>query len=86
MPILMVPLEEARAMSVLRPAALLLVRGTEIGLMATRLSIWGPVLSLALLTPDAQGQHETGVQLRAYSAAMARAVTRTCLDDRHLLQ
>ena len=68
MPILIAPLEEARAASVLRTAAFLCVRGSEIWVFATRLSIWGPVLSLALLIPGAQRHYHIGVELRAYSA------------------
>ena len=68
MPILIVPLEEARATSVLRPAAFLCVRGSEIWVMAARLSIWRPELSLELLIPGAQRQYQIGVELRAYSA------------------
>ena len=54
MPILMWPLEEARAIRVVRPAALLCLRGSEIGVMAARLSILGPGTSLERIIPGAQ--------------------------------
>ena len=54
MPILMWPLEEARAAIVLRPATFVLLLTAVSGVMATHLSILGPGRLFVLIAPCAE--------------------------------
>lgn len=63
MPILMVPPEEARAMSELRPAGFLCFRAAVSGAIAAALSILGPEMTLGLIIPGACVQTNSSVDL-----------------------
>ena len=75
MPILIWPLEEARAAIVLRPATLVLLLIAVSGVMATHLSILGPGRLFVFIAPDAKAQVLSSVELRAFSAIRDRAMS-----------
>ena len=73
MPILIWPLEEARAAIVLRPATLVLLLTALRGSMAAHLSILGPGRPFVLIAPGAEAQDLSSVELRASSAIRDKA-------------
>jgi hypothetical protein len=83
MPILMWPLEEARAVSVVRQPALLCLRGSESGVMAVSLSIFGPGTSLELIIPGVRKQQLQVLYLGHTHLETPGLLIRTRLEDCH---